>query len=275
MQNNDGRPDAGSPFALPAKGSPGAGSWRVRRRETDVRTFLVAGSPVGLPPLGLAPWPDDRVIAVDLGTRQALSWGWPVHLVMGDLDSLPHEDAMRLAAEGMPMIIAPAAKDETDLELGLAQALAEGAQEIFICAALGGRTDHLLANILLLTRPDLAGRRITIVDGRQTVLVLHGDDAGDDTAHARDATHGEIGPSVCAALSGQPGDLLSLLPVGGDAVGVTTEGLLYPLHNERLLLGRARGVSNEFVSAAARVWVRQGSLLIVHTRCDGETHSGT
>ncbi len=241
-----------------------------------MRTFLVAGSPASLPPLGLAPGPDDRVIAVDLGARHALSWGWPVHLVMGDLDSLPHEDAMRLAAEGMPMIIAPAAKDETDLELGLAQALAEGAQEIIICAALGGRTDHLLANILLLTRPDLAGpRRVTIVDGRQTVLLLHGDDAGDDAAHARDATQGEIRPPVCAALSGQPGDLLSLLPVGGDAVGVTTEGLLYPLHNERLLLARARGVSNEFVSAAARVWVRQGSLLIVHTRCDGETHSGT
>ena len=238
-----------------------------------MRTFLVAGSPAGLPPLGLAPRPDDRVIAVDFGARHARAWGWPVHLVIGDLDSLPQEDATTLAAEGIPMIIAPAAKDETDLELGLAHAMAAGAQDIIICAALGGRTDHLLANILLLARPDLAGpRRVTIVDGRQTVLLLHGD-AGGDAAHGDDATRGEIRPLACAALSGRPGDLLSLLPLGGDAVGVTTEGLLYPLHDESLLLGQARGVSNAFVSDAARVWVRRGSLLIVHTRCDEETHN--
>jgi thiamine pyrophosphokinase len=235
-----------------------------------MRTFLVAGSPAGLPPSGLSPRSGDRVIAVDLGASHARSWGWPVHLVIGDLDSLAQEDAAALAAVGIPMLVAPSAKDETDLELGLAQAIDEGAQDIIVCAALGGRTDHWLANILLLTRPDLFGRRIMIADGPQTVRVLHRDDACTDLARESDADRVEKMVSEAGVtLRGQPGDLLSLLPLGGDAAGVTTEGLLYPLRDACLLMGRARGVSNEFVADVARVWVRQGSLLIVHTERGG------
>ena len=47
-----------------------------------------------------------------------------------------------------------------------------------------------------------------------------------------------------AADSGAPGSTVSLLPFGGDADGVTTDGLVYPLADESLALGSARGVSN-------------------------------
>ena len=61
----------------------------------------------------------------------------------------------------------------------------------------------------------------------------------------------------CVAL---PGDLLSLLPLGGDAIGVTTEGLQYPLHDETLFLGQARGVSNVFTGSRAAITLRRGSV---------------
>jgi thiamine pyrophosphokinase len=213
-----------------------------------MRVFVVAGSPTGLPPAGWTPGPADRVIAADYGAHHARAWGWPVHLLVGDLDSLPADEATALQAEGIPVITAPRAKDETDLELALAHALGAGAVEIVICAALGGRVDHLLANVLLLARPELAGVKAVIADGPATVRLLWGGAGG---AHLE--------------LEGKAGDLLSLLPIGGDAAGVTTRGLAYPLRDETLFLGRARGVSNVFETATAHVWLRLGLLLVVHT----------
>ena len=47
-----------------------------------------------------------------------------------------------------------------------------------------------------------------------------------------------------AALGGAPGDTVSLLPQGGDVVGVTTDGLAFPLSDEPLAARSTRGVSN-------------------------------
>jgi thiamine pyrophosphokinase len=218
-----------------------------------MRVFVVAGSPQAEPPAELAPAPDDRVIAADFGAHHARAWGWPVHLLIGDLDSLPAEDAATLAGAGVPIITALSAKDETDLELALLQALAEDPVQIVICAALGGRADHMLANVLLLARPNLRDRRAIIADGAETLQLL----AGGETP---------TGTPRNLSLAGAPGDLLSLLPIGGDAGGVTTGGLLYPLHEETLYLGQPRGVSNVFTGTTALVSLRIGLLLVIHTR---------
>lgn len=221
-----------------------------------MRTFLVGGSPEGRPPRGLAPAPGDRVITADRGVHHAYTWGWPVHLLIGDLDSLPPADLVAVSAAAVPTIVAPAAKDETDLELALAQAVAEGAQTLVLCAVLGGRTDHWLANLLLLARPELRGLDVCIADGPETIRLLRG--------------HGPADSPACVALSGAPGDLLSLLPVGGDAIGVSTAGLQYPLRDETLFLGQARGISNVFVGSTARVWLHDGLLMVIQHSCGGE-----
>jgi thiamine pyrophosphokinase len=229
-----------------------------------VRVFVVAGSPNGLLPAGLAPAPGDRVIAADYGAHYARAWGWPVHLLVGDLDSLPADEVETLRAAGVPVVTAPQAKDETDLELALARALGDGAREIVICAALGGRVDHLLANVLLLARPELARVRAMIADGPVTVHRLRGGEGDTERGNKGDAENGSGGAHL--ELDGAAGDLLSLLPVGGDAAGVTTRGLAYPLRDETLYMGQARGVSNVFKGARAHIWLRGGLLLVVHTQ---------
>jgi thiamine pyrophosphokinase len=199
----------------------------------------------------LTPGPADRVIAADYGAHHVLAWGWPLHLLIGDLDSLPAADLATVRALGTPTVTAPAAKDETDLELALMHALAGGARELVICAALGGRADHMLANVLLWARPELAGIPAVIADGAQTVRLLRGD--------------GRPGGVSGLTLAGAPGDLLTLLPLAGDARGVTTAGLLYPLSDEPLLFGRARGISNVLAASVAQIWLREGLLLVIHT----------
>ncbi len=160
------------------------------------------------------------------------------------MDSLAEADLARLSAQGVAVQRYPAAKDETDLELALRYAVDRAADRIDVIGALGDRLDQTLANVFLLTLPELAGREIRLVAGRQTARVLA---AG---------TH---------VLAGEPGDTLSLIPLGGDALGVATDGLVYPLHTETLRLGPARGVSNVFSTGRATVRFEAGLLLAVHT----------
>jgi thiamine pyrophosphokinase len=71
------------------------------------------------------------------------------------------------------------------------------------------------------------------------------------------------------ALSGDPGDLATLLPIGGDAAGVTTKGLHWPLEGATLRMGRSRGLSNSIASLPAYVFLERGALLVVETSTEG------
>ncbi len=194
----------------------------------------------------------DLIIGANGGAARALAWGLVPAVVVGDLDSLAEKDRQVLQAHGCRFIVHPRAKDETDLELALTYAVQQGAREIVVIGALGGRLDHLLANVLLLALPGLDGVPVRIVDNGQQALLVRGGEA--------------------VTLDGQPGDLVSLLPVGGDARGVTTGGLVWALAGDTLRFGFSRGVSNEMTGPVARVEVSEGYLLVVHSRRmeDGE-----
>jgi thiamine pyrophosphokinase len=209
------------------------------------RTIIVAN---GDPPTAkdVARWwqPSDRIIAADGGARHALSLGLTPHSVVGDMDSLDARVRERLRQQECRLVFHPAEKDETDLELALYLAVEEGATEIVLLGALGGRLDQLLANVLLLTLPELAGASVKLVGGEQEAFVIRG--------------------GARAAVEGQVGDILSLIPLNGDASGVYTQGLKWPLSGDTLFAGPARGVSNVVVSLPVRIRVEKGLLLVVH-----------
>jgi thiamine pyrophosphokinase len=184
------------------------------------------------------------VIAADGGSHHADPLNLQIDIVIGDLDSLDGAHRARLEADGTHFEIAPSHKDETDLELALLYALDRGAGRVIMLGVLGGRLDMSLANMLLLTHPGLQSARVEIWNGSQTTWLIR--PPGD-------------------RISGHPGDTLSLIPLGGDAQGVKTHHLEYPLRDETLLFGPARGVSNVFEGPTARVELREGLLLAVHT----------
>jgi thiamine pyrophosphokinase len=197
-------------------------------------------------------WADgvDLVIAADGGARHAGPLDVTLDLWVGDGDSLGDEGIADLAAAGVPIERSPADKDQTDLEIAVDAALARGAQALVIVGALGGeRVDHALANVALLARADLAGRSVVLLDGRARLSLLRAPDPA--------------GAPVTVVLGEEPGATVSLLPVGGDVAGVTTGGLVYPLEDEPLLLGSARGVSNVVARPGASVTVRRGLLLVI------------
>jgi thiamine pyrophosphokinase len=189
----------------------------------------------------------DLIIAADGGTRNALAVDVLPHVVIGDLDSLDEADRVQLDRSGVQLIVYPTHKDYTDLELALRYARKQHATEIIIFSALGGRWDQSLANLMLLTLPELAQISTRIVDHQLSIQVI------------RDR----------AEIAGRVGDTLSLLAVKGDAHGVTIEGCEYPLNDATLPFGATLGISNVLAQNTAKITVKQGQILALHTRRDG------
>lgn len=188
--------------------------------------------------------PGDTLIAADGGMRHLLRLGRTPDLVVGDLDSLPENELSRLEQAGVRVVRFPTHKNETDLELALQAAVEQGFDVITIMGALGGRLDQTLGNINLLAAPFLQGKAVHLDDGRQEVFRI----------------------TSAAEIHGEPGDTVSLLPVEGEAQGVTTVGLKYPLDGETLYSYQTRGISNVMQGKTARVELSRGVLLCVHTR---------
>lgn len=187
------------------------------------------------------------VIAADAGAARLHDIGRAPDRLVGDLDSISPELLARLAAAGVAIDRHPADKDASDTELAVEAAISAGATEIVLLGATGGpRLDHELANLLLLTDPAWRDRDMRIVHGAATVRVVSGGER--------------------LALDGQAGDLVTLLPVGGDATGVRIEGVRWPLRDATLRMGRSRGLSNEVVEPPASVSLEGGTLLVVEQR---------
>jgi thiamine pyrophosphokinase len=193
----------------------------------------------------------ELVIAADGGARHARGLGVAIDLWVGDGDSIGEETLADLEANGVPLERSSRDKDESDTELAIRAALRLGQSGVLILGALGGRIDHALANIGLLAMPELAGREAAILDARSRTVLIRAPDPD--------------GEPVQRLLPGRPGDLISLLPLGPGVEGVTTHGLAYPLADEPLPAGRARGLSNVRSTADAAVTVRRGLLLVVES----------
>jgi thiamine pyrophosphokinase len=184
------------------------------------------------------------VIAVDGGYQHCQTLGIHVDIVIGDHDSLQERDLEELQHSGTQRLFYPAEKDEIDLELALIHAVEIGAEEIVVIGGLGGRFDMTLANLTLLAHPKLSGVLITFWHNQQKIWLLQ---------------------PPGTEIKGNIGDTLSLLPFGGEARGIKTTNLAYPLQGESLPFGPARGVSNVFIGEIASISLESGMLLAVWT----------
>jgi thiamine pyrophosphokinase len=213
--------------------------------------IVVAGGP---PPASSRPLPAAAaVVAADGGVDHALALGLSIDLAVGDFDSVTAAGLAAVEAAGARVERHPPEKDATDLELALDAAAALDPRRLLVVGVAGGRLDHLLAGLLLLAAERYGHLELDAVAGDALVNVIRG---------ARE-------------LEGEPGELVSLLPLGGDAEGVTTEGLRYPLAGETLAAGSSRGVSNEFAAAWARLRVARGVVLAVRPGTVADDRTGS
>lgn len=186
---------------------------------------------------GFYPGRGDIVIAADGGYEALSKYGIRPHMVLGDMDSIKSLPA------GIARLRFPARKDETDMALGIKLTEAKGCRHFKLFGALGGRTDHSLANFHLLAGLAHRGLKGVIVDPKHTAWSLS---------------------SAFMALPPLPrGTIVSVFAWGGPARGVSLKGLKYPLHNTDLSPYEPLGISNEALGGSIIVSVREGTLLVM------------
>lgn len=179
----------------------------------------------------------DLVVAADSGYDFAIASGVRVDVLVGDLDSIQTE----VIPAHVIVERYPADKDATDLELALSRVTDEEPDRIVVVGGAGGRVDHELATAALLCAHEWADTEIDWVTTRGWSHVIR----------RRRLIHGDVG------------SLISLIPMGGPAVGVSTKGLRWELDEATLIHGTTLGVSNVFNGPVADIRVRRGCLLAV------------
>lgn len=184
------------------------------------------------------------IVVADGGLRNALTCNRYPDIIVGDMDSIDPGDLAEAEQRGVEIHRASTDKDETDLELALLIAAKRGCDPIRIFGAIGDRLDQTIGNVYLLALPELRDRDTRLVSGKQTAWLAY------------------PGEHI---IVGEPGDTISLLPIGAEITGILTDRLKYPLRRETLLFGPARGMSNVLLANEARVTFDSGLLLIIHT----------
>lgn len=186
----------------------------------------------------------EMVICADGGARHAKRLGIRPDMVMGDLDTLREEEIREWQEKKVELIKYPPAKDYTDTHLCLLKALELGYRNIVMIACLGGRIDHALANIFLLTIPQAREANVRICGPREELFLVKEE----------------------TTLSGEKGELLSLFPLTEGASGIVTKGLAYQVPEGKFAFGACNGISNVFCEPEVKIAVGEGLLLAIRVR---------
>jgi len=188
----------------------------------------------------------ELTIGVDGGTEHCAQCGIRPDIIVGDLDSIPPDTLAAFTREQVKIIQHPVKKDDTDLELALDLALARGADQVHIFAALGGRWDMSMGNILTAAAAKYKQLQVRLHAGATQVAILHG--------------------GTACTFSGVPGQEFSIMPLGGEATQVTLQGCEYPLHKRDIPFGSSLGMSNIFTAASVFISLTTGTLAFITTQ---------
>lgn len=176
---------------------------------------------------------DDYIICADGGYDYAEKLKIKPDIVIGDMDSVKSNT---LQTEKM---VYPEKKDLTDSEIVLDYAIKKGFDELVLLGFTGGRSDHMLTNLMLLSK--YPNTNIKIADEYSEIFLAKKTNV------------------ICA----EKGTTISIIPIGGNLIGVTTDGLEYPLNKEDLYFGEGRGVSNVMLSDKCEICIESGLGLII------------
>lgn len=182
------------------------------------------------------PRKEDCIIAADAGLVYVEEAGYTPDLIVGDFDSLGY------FPKGKNIIQHPVEKDDTDLALAAKVALEKEYRRLYLFGTTGGRLDHTLANLQMISGLCKEHAEIFCFCPDCTIVALC---AG--SLHFAKEYRGTV--SVFAA--------------GDKAEHVNLQGLKYPLEDAVLNGCHALGVSNEFTGCEAHIHVNGGVLWIM------------
>jgi thiamine pyrophosphokinase len=182
----------------------------------------------------------DIIIAADGGLHIIQKLGLKPDFLIGDFDSADIREIGTINQNDTRIIQYAVEKNETDGMIALNIAFEQGAFDIVMLGALGKRTDHALANIMLLKYARDHGAQMIIEDEYCEVSLVAGE----------------------TVIRGYLGQTVSILPFAGSATVSSDNSLHY--HMERLFMGEGDpvGISNILESEEARITIDQGMALL-------------
>lgn len=172
-------------------------------------------------------------IAVDGGLLHCRAMNIIPNLIIGDFDSL--DKKVLLQYEGIPIETFREDKDDTDVDLALKVVFNGGAEKIGLFGVTEGRMDHALYNLHLLQR--FPGK-LFIESDYETIFDITGE----------------------REIACEPGQTISLIPLGLPAKGVTTQGLKWELKNA-VLNQDYISLSNICIGKSFKIKIAEGNVL--------------
>ena len=184
---------------------------------------------------------DAYVIAADSGYAHAIAMGLVPNELVGDMDSITAVDLSDARNSSILISQFPANKDLTDTEIAIASAIARHSSHVTVVSGGGDRFDHVLGMV----------HSLSSCAGTVDTTLLIGTARVSYVSYTREFL-----------LDTQPGEIVSLIPIGGDAT-VTTTGLQWELNNDTLQSFASRGVSNIATSNSVSISVTNGCLAVI------------
>ena len=207
------------------------------------RCYIISAGTVESP--GRLPIPPmdggDIVICADGGVKNAVKLGLKPDIITGDFDSISLEDAGKY---GEPLV-SSREKDETDTYLAMKQGRDLGYREFIFLGATGGRLDHTLANISLLSWLHENGAYGKIIDERSIIFLMY---------------------PPGGTLNREAGYKLSLFPLYESVENIVLKGLKYQIKPKRLVHSFPLGISNEFTGDEAKISFDSGVLIVIYAK---------
>ena len=179
----------------------------------------------------------DLIIAADGGYTHLRKYNVVPDIVIGDFDSLGY------IPDDIDIIKLPVEKDITDMLAAVNVGIEKGYSSFYIFGGCGGRIDHTLSNLQLITSIAEKGMKVILKDQNTVITAIH---------------NGKI------TLDKSNKGYISVISHSDVSTGVTIKGLKYPLENDELTNRFPLGVSNAFKGDEAEISVENGTLLIIY-----------
>lgn len=184
----------------------------------------------------------DYIIGADGGCNHLYQMNITPQYIIGDLDSIDKSVVDYYKSKNVLFKTYPSHKDETDSEICLHLAKELQAKEVDFYGSLGGRIDHTLANIGLMHYARKMNMRPRIITSEEEIFIIENEET---------------------TLYGKKGDIISIIPIIGDANNVTLRKLEYPLNNAQIKYLSPLGVSNVMLEDECSIKIEDGYALII------------
>lgn len=184
------------------------------------------------------------IIGVDRGLESLDTLGVKADLAVGDFDSA-QQHIKDIYDEGYSIKLNPQ-KDYTDTHVAVMEALKRKPEVIILVGATGGRLDHMLANISLLSICTKKNVQAFMLDEKNKIRI--------------------IDRPVSIKKTCQYGAYVSLIPFTDKVTGITLNGFKYKLTDKTLVRNETIGISNEIEREEGFITFESGELMVIESK---------